>query len=182
MPVGTAGAVKALHIRDLKNEIGAEIMLSNTYHLYLRPGTKIISDAGGLHKFNGWDRPILTDSGGFQIYSLAGIRKITDEGVIFQSHIDGSRHHFTPESAIDIQRSLGADIIMAFDECTEYPATRERAQKSMELTTRWARRSRDYFAAHYREVPWYAEQSRLHGSEQRQACEGEQEPACEREH
>ena len=145
MPVGTAGAVKALHIRDLREEIRAEIMLSNTYHLYLRPGTRIIEEAGGLHKFNGWDRPILTDSGGFQIYSLADIRKITDEGVVFQSHIDGSRHHFTPESAIDIQRSLGADIIMAFDECTPYPCEYEYAKKSLKRTHKWLDRCLEHF-------------------------------------
>ncbi|MCX6283344.1 MAG: tRNA guanosine(34) transglycosylase Tgt [Bacteroidetes bacterium] len=145
MPVGTAGAVKALHIRDLREEIKAEIMLSNTYHLYLRPGTRIIAEAGGLHKFNGWDRSILTDSGGFQIYSLTAIRKITDEGVVFQSHIDGSRHHFTPESAIDIQRSLGADIIMAFDECTPYPCEYEYAKKSLKRTHKWLDRCLEHF-------------------------------------
>ena len=145
MPVGTAGAVKALHIRDLRDEIRAEIMLSNTYHLYLRPGVRIIFEAGGLHKFNGWDRPILTDSGGFQIYSLSHIRKITNEGVVFQSHIDGSRHHFTPESAIDIQRSLGADIIMAFDECTPWPCEYEYAQKSLKRTHKWLDRCLDHF-------------------------------------
>ena len=145
MPVGTAGAVKALHIRDLRDEIRAEIMLSNTYHLYLRPGTRIISEAGGLHKFNGWDRPILTDSGGFQIYSLTDIRKITDEGVVFQSHIDGSRHQFTPESAIDIQRSLGADIIMAFDECTPWPCEYEYAKKSLNRTHKWLDRCIKHF-------------------------------------
>jgi queuine tRNA-ribosyltransferase len=145
MPVGTAGAVKALHIRDLRDEVRAEIMLSNTYHLYLRPGVSIISEAGGLHKFNGWDRPILTDSGGFQIYSLSHIRKITDEGVVFQSHIDGSRHHFTPESAIDIQRSLGADIIMAFDECTPWPCEYDYAKKSLNRTHKWLDRCLEHF-------------------------------------
>jgi len=145
MPVGTAGAVKALHIRDLRESVNAEIMLSNTYHLYLRPGTKVISEAGGLHKFNGWDRPILTDSGGFQIYSLTDIRKITDEGVVFQSHIDGSRHHFTPESAIDIQRDLGADIIMAFDECTPWPCDYEYAKKSLKRTHKWLDRCIEHF-------------------------------------
>jgi queuine tRNA-ribosyltransferase len=145
MPVGTAGAVKAVHIRDLRDEIRAEIMLSNTYHLYLRPGTDVIAQAGGLHNFTGWDLPILTDSGGFQIYSLADIRKFTDEGVIFQSHIDGSRHHFTPEIAIDIQRSLGADIIMAFDECTPYPCEYEYAKKSLKRTHKWLARCIDHF-------------------------------------
>ena len=145
MPVGTAGAVKAVHVKDLRDEIGAEIMLSNTYHLYLRPGTEVIARAGGLHKFTGWDRPILTDSGGFQIYSLADIRKFTDEGVIFQSHIDGSRHHFTPEAAVDIQRALGADIIMAFDECTPYPATKKYATEAMNRTHQWAEQAVKYF-------------------------------------
>jgi queuine tRNA-ribosyltransferase len=145
MPVGTAGAVKAVHVKDLRDEIGAEIMLSNTYHLYLRPGTEVIARAGGLHKFTGWDRPILTDSGGFQIYSLADIRKFTDEGVIFQSHIDGSRHHFTPETAVDIQRTLGADIIMAFDECTPYPCEYEYAKKSLKRTHKWLARCLDQF-------------------------------------
>lgn len=146
MPVGTAGAVKALHVKDLRDEIGAEIMLSNTYHLYLRPGIEVVAGAGGLHRFSGWDRPILTDSGGFQIYSLADIRKFTDEGVIFQSHIDGSRHHFTPESAVDVQRSLGADIIMAFDECTPFPYEYEYAGKSLKRTHKWLDRCMDQFS------------------------------------
>lgn len=140
MPVGTAGAVKAMHVRDLSDDIHAQIMLSNTYHLYLRPGVDIISRAGGLHKFNGWSKPILTDSGGYQIYSLGDIRKFTDDGVIFQSHIDGSKHTFTPESAIDIQRELGADIIMAFDECTPYPCDEAYARKSMKRTHYWLAR------------------------------------------
>jgi queuine tRNA-ribosyltransferase len=121
MPVGTAGTVKGVHQRELKQDVKAEIILGNTYHLFLRPGMDIIEGAGGLHKFMNWDRPILTDSGGYQVYSLSGSRKITEEGVKFQSHIDGSYHYFTPERAIDIQRSIGADIIMAFDECTPYP-------------------------------------------------------------
>lgn len=145
MPVGTAGAVKALHIKDLKESVRAGIMLSNTYHLYLRPGTRVISEAGGLHRFNGWDRPILTDSGGFQIYSLAAIRKISDEGVVFQSHIDGSRHMFTPETAIDIQRDLGADIIMAFDECTPWPCEYDYAKKSLARTHQWLDRCLEHF-------------------------------------
>jgi queuine tRNA-ribosyltransferase len=147
MPVGTAGAVKALHIRDLRESIGASIMLSNTYHLYLRPGTDVVSAAGGLHRFNGWERPILTDSGGFQIYSLSAIRKISDEGVVFQSHIDGSKHFFTPESAIDIQRSLGADIIMAFDECTPWPCEYDYAKKSLARTHRWLDRCIERFSS-----------------------------------
>ena len=137
MPVGTAGAVKAIHIRDVKQEINAQIILGNTYHLYLRPGLDILHAAGGLHKFNGWDRPILTDSGGYQVYSLAANRKLKEEGVVFQSHIDGSRHTFTPEKAIEIQRYIGGDIIMAFDECTPYPCDRDYATKSLGLTHRW---------------------------------------------
>lgn len=140
MPVGTAGAVKALHICDLDAVIGAQIMLSNTYHLYLRPGVEIISKAGGLHRFNGWNKPILTDSGGYQIYSLGDIRKFTDNGVVFQSHIDGSRHIFTPEKAIEVQRELGADIIMAFDECTPYPCDEAYARKSLKRTHHWLKR------------------------------------------
>ena len=145
MPVGTAGTVKALHIKDLRDEVRAQIMLSNTYHLYLRPGADIISRAGGLHKFNGWDKPILTDSGGYQIYSLGDIRKFTDNGVIFQSHIDGSKHVFTPEKAIDVQRELGADIIMAFDECTPYPCDEAYARKSMKRTHHWLTRCVSHF-------------------------------------
>ncbi|MBK6341882.1 MAG: tRNA guanosine(34) transglycosylase Tgt [Flavobacteriales bacterium] len=137
MPVGTLGAVKAVHPRELKNDLDAPIMLSNTYHLYLRPGTEVLEHAGGLHQFNGWDRPILTDSGGFQVHSLSDIRKITEEGVKFQSHIDGSTHLFTPEKVMDIQRSIGADIVMAFDECTPWPCERAYAEKSMHMTHRW---------------------------------------------
>ena len=145
MPVGTAGAVKALHVRDLDADIHAQIMLSNTYHLYLRPGADIVAKAGGLHKFNGWRKPILTDSGGYQIYSLGDIRKFTDDGVIFQSHIDGSKHVFTPEKAIDVQRQLGADIIMAFDECTPYPCDEAYAKKSMNRTHYWLQRCMAHF-------------------------------------
>lgn len=140
MPVGTAGTVKGVHQRELKNDVGAQIILGNTYHLYLRPGTQILEEAGGLHRFMGWDGPILTDSGGFQVFSLSDIRKITEEGVRFTSHIDGSKHLFSPESAIDIQRSIGGDIIMAFDECTPYPCGEREAKKSMELTHRWLER------------------------------------------
>jgi len=140
MPVGTLGAVKAVHMRELREDIGAPIMLSNTYHLYLRPGTDVLEHAGGLHKFNGWDRPILTDSGGFQVHSLSDIRKITEEGVKFQSHIDGSRHLFTPENVMDTQRSIGADICMAFDECTPWPCDYEYASQSLDLTHRWLAR------------------------------------------
>ncbi|MEQ8713821.1 MAG: tRNA guanosine(34) transglycosylase Tgt, partial [Cyclobacteriaceae bacterium] len=137
MPVGTAGSVKAVHQRELQEDVQAQIILGNTYHLYLRPGLEIMEGAGGLHKFNGWDKPILTDSGGYQVYSLAGTRKIKEEGVVFQSHIDGSRHNFTPEYVMDIQRIIGADIMMAFDECPPYPSTYEYAEKSMHMTHRW---------------------------------------------
>jgi len=137
MPVGTAGTVKGVHTKDLKEDTKAQIILGNTYHLYLRPGTSILKDAGGLHKFNGWDRPILTDSGGYQVYSLANQRKITEEGALFRSHIDGGKHLFTPERVMDIQREIGADIIMAFDECPPYPSTYDYAKKSMHMTHRW---------------------------------------------
>lgn len=137
MPVGTAGTVKAITQQDLKNDVNAEIILGNTYHLYLRPGTDILQNAGGLHKFNGWDRPILTDSGGYQVYSLSANRKINPEGVKFKSHIDGSAHLFTPENVMDIQRIIGADIIMAFDECPPYPCERDYASKSLKITHQW---------------------------------------------
>jgi queuine tRNA-ribosyltransferase len=137
MPVGTAGTVKAITQQDLKTDVDAQIILGNTYHLYLRPGTTILREAGGLHKFNGWDRPILTDSGGYQVYSLSDNRKITPEGVKFKSHIDGSAHLFTPENVMDIQRVIGADIIMAFDECPPYPCDFEYAKKSLQITNHW---------------------------------------------
>ncbi|MFN3875474.1 MAG: tRNA guanosine(34) transglycosylase Tgt [Flavobacteriales bacterium] len=137
MPVGTLGAVKAVHPLELKRDLDAPIMLGNTYHLYLRPGTEVLEHAGGLHRFNGWDRPILTDSGGFQVHSLSDMRRITEEGVRFRSHIDGSTHLFTPEKVMDIQRSIGADIIMALDECTPWPCERDYAERSMHLTHRW---------------------------------------------
>lgn len=140
MPVGTAGSVKGVHQHELKEDVEAKIILGNTYHLFLRPGTDIIEQAGGLHKFINWERPILTDSGGYQVYSLSGTRKINEEGVTFQSHIDGSYHFFTPERAIDIQRSIGADIIMAFDECTPYPCDYDYAKASMRMTHRWLKR------------------------------------------
>ncbi len=141
MPVGTLGVVKAVHIRDLKEHIKAQIILGNTYHLYLRPGCDVLRNAGGLHKFNGWDRPILTDSGGFQVFSLSHRRKINpEEGVWFQSHIDGSRHLFSPESVMDTERAIGADIIMAFDECIPYPCDYEYARKSVETTYKWLKR------------------------------------------
>jgi queuine tRNA-ribosyltransferase len=140
MPVGTVGSVKAVTQEQLKSEINAQIILGNTYHLYLRPGTEILEQAGGLHKFNGWDGPILTDSGGYQVFSLSNNRKLKEEGAMFQSHIDGSKHLFSPERVIDIQRSIGADIIMAFDECPPYPSEYDYAKKSMELTHRWLAR------------------------------------------
>ena len=140
MPVGTAGTVKSVSQRDLEDQINAQIILGNTYHLYLRPGVETLERIGGLHKFISWDRPILTDSGGYQVYSLSGRRKITEEGVKFKSHIDGSTHFFTPENVMEIQKSIGADIIMAFDECTPYPCDYSYAKDSMEMTHRWLKR------------------------------------------
>jgi queuine tRNA-ribosyltransferase len=145
MPVGTAGSVKAVSQQQLLEDVKAQIILGNTYHLYLRPGLSVMEQAGGLHKFNGWNKPILTDSGGYQVFSLAGTRKITEEGVIFQSHIDGSKHLFTPEYVMDIQRVIGADLIMAFDECPPYPSEYEYASKSMHLTHRWLDRCFERF-------------------------------------
>jgi len=141
MPVGTAGTVKGILQSDLVEEIDARIILGNTYHLYLRPGTEIINAAGGLHKFMSWERPLLTDSGGYQVFSLTGNRKLTEEGAIFRSHIDGSKHVFTAENTIDIQRIIGADIIMAFDECAPFPCEYSYARKSAELTHRWLDRA-----------------------------------------
>lgn len=141
MPVGTCGTVKGILQRDLAEEINAKIILGNTYHLYLRPGTAILQQAGGLHKFMSWDRPILTDSGGYQVFSLTGNRKLTDEGALFKSHIDGSKHLFTPENTVDIQRIIGADIIMAFDECAPWPCDYKYARKSVDLTHRWLDRA-----------------------------------------
>jgi len=145
MPVGTAGAVKAVHMREVKDDIKAQIILGNTYHLYLRPGLEILAKAGGLHKFNGWSGPILTDSGGYQVYSLTERRKLNDNGVVFHSHIDGSKHLFTPEYVMDIQRLIGADIIMAFDECTPWPCEYDYADKSLDLTHRWLARCMNRF-------------------------------------
>lgn len=147
MPVGTVASVKAVHFHELKEDIKAQIILGNTYHLYLRPGVKVLEEAGGLHKFNGWDKPILTDSGGFQVFSLSASRKLNEEGATFRSHIDGSKHLFTPERAVEIQRSIGADIIMAFDECTPGDADYNYAKKSMELTHRWLARGTKHFDA-----------------------------------
>ncbi|PJJ58916.1 tRNA guanosine(34) transglycosylase Tgt [Hymenobacter chitinivorans] len=145
MPVGTAGTVKAVQQRDLKDDIKAQIILGNTYHLYLRPGLDVLRAAGGLHKFNGWDRPILTDSGGYQVYSLSGTRKIKEEGVKFRSHIDGSQHLFSPEGVMDIQRTIGADIMMAFDECTPWPCEYNYAARSLDMTHRWLKRCIERF-------------------------------------
>jgi queuine tRNA-ribosyltransferase len=145
MPVGTAGTVKGVHQRELKDDIEAQIILGNTYHLFLRPGLDVLQAAGGLHKFNNWERPILTDSGGYQVYSLSGVRKIKEEGVTFRSHIDGSKHLFTPENVMDIQRVIGADIIMAFDECTPYPCDYRYAKRSMDMTHRWLKRCCERF-------------------------------------
>ena len=145
MPVGTAGTVKGVHQRELSQDIEAQIILGNTYHLYLRPGLDTIQAAGGLHKFNNWEHPILTDSGGYQVYSLSGVRKIKEEGVTFRSHIDGAKHLFTPEGVMDIQRVIGADIIMAFDECTPYPCDYKYARRSMDMTHRWLKRCCDRF-------------------------------------
>src|SRR5205085_9899165 len=139
MPVGTAATVKSV-AQDVLEELGCQILLANTYHLYLRPGHELVRDLGGLHRFMSWERALLTDSGGYQVFSLSDLRKVTEEGVTFRSHLDGSSHVFTPERSIEIQIALGADIIMAFDECTEHPAERERARQSMEMTLRWARR------------------------------------------
>src|SRR5277367_6043986 len=153
MPVGTLASVKGVP-HDLLEELGVEILLSNTYHLFLRPGVETVRQLGGLHRFMSWDRSILTDSGGFQVFSLNELRKVSEEGVAFRSHLDGSSHFLSPERAMEIQIGLGADIIMAFDECTEFPAERERVRQSMEMTLRWAKRSKQYFEEHKSEVPW----------------------------
>jgi queuine tRNA-ribosyltransferase len=165
MPVGTLGSVKGIP-HHLVEELGAQMILANNYHLYLRPGIEQVRKLGGLHKFMAWERAILTDSGGFQVFSLNELRKVSEEGVRFRSHIDGSSHMFTPESAIAAEIGLGADIIMAFDECTEYPAERSRAQHSMEMTVRWAERCKQYFEAHKHEVPWGDEGKGLKGKGQ----------------
>ena len=156
MPVGTQGTVKAVPQETLE-ALGAQIILGNTYHLYLRPGHEAIRRMGGLHRFISWPRALLTDSGGFQVFSLNELRKVTDDGVRFRSHLDGSSHFFTPEHSVEVQIALGADIVMAFDECTEYPADRARAEESLRLTMAWARRSLDHFRAHRHEVAWLDE-------------------------
>src|ERR1700723_643899 len=170
MPVGTAGTVKAVS-QDILEELGVQILLGNTYHLYLRPGVEIVRQFGGLHGFMAWPRAILTDSGGFQVFSLNELRKVTEEGVTFRSHLDGSSHFFSPESAMEAQIGLGADIIMAFDECTEYPADQTRTRASMEMTARWAARSKKYFEEHKHEVPW-----KQKGEARGQGAEGGSEP------
>jgi queuine tRNA-ribosyltransferase len=158
MPVGTLGTVKGVP-QDTLEELGVQILLNNTYHLYLRPGVEMVRSLGGVQKFMAWNHPILTDSGGFQVFSLSDLRKVTEDGVAFRSHLDGSSHMFTPESAIAAEIGLGADIIMAFDECTEHPADRERTRDSMERTLRWLERSKDYFEAHKNEVPWFSQRN-----------------------
>ena len=156
MPVGTQATVKTVP-HELLEQLGAQIILGNTYHLYLRPGHDLIRRMGGLHAFMSWPRALLTDSGGFQVFSLGDLRKVSEEGVRFRSHLDGSSHFFSPEHSIDVQIALGADILMAFDECTEYPADYTRARQSLDLTLRWAKRSQDHFAVHRDEVPWAAQ-------------------------
>ncbi len=155
MPVGTLATVKGVP-QDTLEELGVQILLNNTYHLYLRPGVEVVRQLGGVQKFMAWDHPILTDSGGFQVFSLSDLRKVTEDGVAFRSHLDGSSHFFSPESAIAAEIGLGADIIMAFDECTEHPAEYARTQASMEMTLRWAARGKKYFEDHKNEVPWFA--------------------------
>jgi queuine tRNA-ribosyltransferase len=171
MPVGTVATVKAVP-QDVLEELGVQILLNNTYHLYLRPGVDQVRKLGGVQRFMAWDKPILTDSGGFQVFSLSELRKVTEEGVAFKSHLDGSAHFFSPEKSLEAEIGLGADIIMAFDECTEYPAERSRAQASMEMTARWAKRSKDYFESHKRETPWFESKSMALGSDQTQALFG----------
>jgi queuine tRNA-ribosyltransferase len=164
MPVGTLASVKGVS-QDVLEELGVQILLGNTYHLYLRPGVEQVRKLGGLHRFMAWPRAILTDSGGFQVFSLNELRKVTEEGVTFRSHLDGSSHFFSPENAIEAQIGLGADIIMAFDECTEYPADAARTRASMELTLRWAERSKKYFEEHKEDVPWREHRGRREADE-----------------
>jgi queuine tRNA-ribosyltransferase len=171
MPVGTVASVKAVPQETLE-ELGAQIILGNTYHLYLRPGVDTVRRMGGLHGFMSWNRAILTDSGGFQVFSLSELRKLTEDGVTFRSHLDGSSHFFSPENAMQAQIGLGADIIMAFDECTEFPADQSRVRESMELTARWAARSKKYFEDHKHEVPWRATSGAPTSSEDTQSLFG----------
>ena len=167
MPVGTVASVKGVP-QDILEDVGAQIILGNTYHLYLRPGVDTVRKFGGLHGFMSWRRAILTDSGGFQVFSLNELRKVTEEGVTFRSHLDGSSHFFSPENSMAAQIGIGADIIMAFDECTEYPADRERMRASMEMTARWAARSKKYFEEHKSEVPWSGPRTSDAGPQQKQ--------------
>jgi queuine tRNA-ribosyltransferase len=176
MPVGTVASVKGVP-QDLLEELGAQIILGNTYHLYLRPGVETVRRMGGLHGFMSWPRGILTDSGGFQVFSLSELRKVSEEGVRFRSHLDGSSHFFSPESAMEAQIGLGADIIMAFDECTEYPADQTRMRESMELTGRWAARSKKYFEEHKPEVPWASASGENHVGTAAIGCAGERQLA-----
>jgi queuine tRNA-ribosyltransferase len=171
MPVGTLASVKGVP-QDLLEDLGVQILLGNTYHLYLRPGVETVRRMGGLHGFMAWDRGILTDSGGFQVFSLSELRRVREEGVTFRSHLDGSSHFFSPESAMEAEIGLGADIIMAFDECTEFPAGKERARASMEMTLRWAERSKKYFEEHKEEVPWASRQSLARGQQEQVSGSG----------
>jgi queuine tRNA-ribosyltransferase len=173
MPVGTLGSVKGVS-QDVLEELGVEILLSNTYHLFLRPGVETVRRMGGLHRFMSWERAILTESGGFQVFSLNELRKVTEDGVAFRSHLDGSAHFLSPEKAMEIQVGLGADIIMAFDECTEYPADARRARDSMELTLRWASRCKNYFEEHKGEVPWSSSQLSAVSSQEKQVLRSAQ--------
>ncbi len=178
MPVGTVASVKGVP-QDTLEELGAYIILGNTYHLYLRPGVETVRKMGGLHGFMSWRRAILTDSGGFQVFSLSELRKLNEDGVTFRSHLDGSSHFFSPESSMDAQIGLGADIIMAFDECTEYPADQARTRASMEMTARWAARSKKYFEEHKHEVPWKAASGKDHVGTAAIGCAGERQLAGE---
>jgi len=174
MPVGTLASVKAVS-QDTLEELGVEILLSNTYHLFLRPGVETVRRMGGLHRFMSWDRAILTDSGGFQVFSLTDLRKVNEEGVAFRSHLDGSPHFLSPEKAMEAQIGLGADVIMAFDECTEYPADAARARASMELTVRWAARCKNYFEEHKHEVPWSSHQPSAISRQEKQVLRSAQD-------
>jgi len=178
MPVGTVASVKGVP-QDIVEDLGAQIILGNTYHLYLRPGVETVRKMGGLHRFMSWGRAILTDSGGFQVFSLSELRKLNEEGVTFRSHLDGSSHFFSPESAMEAQIGLGADIIMAFDECTEYPADAARTRASMEMTARWAARSKKYFEEHKQEVPWGRAFGNDHVGTAALGCAGERQLAGE---
>ncbi len=176
MPVGTQATVKGIS-QDILEELGAQIILGNTYHLYLRPGIQQVRNLGGLHRFMSWSRAILTDSGGFQVFSLSELRKVTEEGVTFRSHLDGSSHFLSPETAMEAQIGLGADIIMAFDECTEYPADAARVRASMEMTLRWAERSKKYFEEHKSEVPWSTQHSAISTQPNCRSLDFSQQPA-----